>query len=218
MKLNPKIFKNLTSEPFEVQDIEGTKVSFYYMNETNYLAQYAGRGKFAIWTSDGSGEYKVIIEKSYYEALKPFYEYDVNKIWIEFLDNAGEVTKKINYRFMIPTLLGYVLIAGLATVFLPELVLQVLLALIVVVILSNTFQTRITSKKVKEANVKAQQDIRDAIGSDVFDELVKAQEVHYQNYFKFEDDDTVQEAEVVEVNEVVEEIKEPELEDRDKEI
>lgn len=199
MKLNQKIYKNLTGEPFLEQDIEGQKVSFYDMNETSYLTQYAGRGKFAIWTTNGGDDYKVLIEKSYYEALQPFYEYNVNKIWLDFLTSASGISRKINFWFLVPTLSLYVIVALLATIFLPEIVLQVLLGLIVVVFASNIVQTRLTSKKIKEANFKAQEQIRESLGAAEFDALIQAQEEHYKTYFKFEEQEEASDEETIEL-------------------
>ena len=59
MKLNPKIFKQLTAEPFETQIVDGKKVEFHYMNDTPFLFQYASRGRFAVWTSDGK-DYNIL--------------------------------------------------------------------------------------------------------------------------------------------------------------
>ncbi|MGE4320276.1 MAG: hypothetical protein AB7E61_02360 [Acholeplasmataceae bacterium] len=208
MKLNPKVFKSLKNEPFEVQFIGDTKVAFYDMNDTMYLTQYAGRGKFAIWTSDGSNEYRVLIEKSYYEALKPFYELEINTIWLGFLIKAGEISKKINYFFMIPTIALYLIVATLSALYLPNYMIQVLLGLLAIVFISNMFQTRITSKRVKEENIKAQEDIRTTIGLEEFDELVKAQETHYQNYFNFDDKQPEQPQEEI--------VEEENIEDKEK--
>ena len=202
MKINPKVFRNLTSEPFEVQNIGDYKVSFYDMNTTSYLTQFAGRGKFAIWTSDGSKEYKVLIEMSYYEALKPFYEYDVNKIWLEFLSGAGEISKKINLYFMIPTVSLYLVVAVVAAIFFPTIMIQILLALLAIVFISNMIQTRFTSKKIKEENIKSQDKIKQVLGQDEFDQLVIAQEVHYKNYFKFEDSESETKDENIDIQDV----------------
>ena len=45
-----KIFKALTGEPAVVQQIDGRQVEIHYMNDTPFLAQFAGRGRFAEWT------------------------------------------------------------------------------------------------------------------------------------------------------------------------
>jgi len=192
MKLNPKIYKNLNQEPFLEQEIEGVKVAFYDMNETQYLTQYAGRGKFALWTSNGGDDYKVLIEKSYYEALQPFYDYDVNKIWIDFLSNAGNITKKMSRLFLIPSLIFYVLISTLALLFLEDQIVPIFLGVIVVIFGINIFQTRVTSNKVREANIQAQDQIRETLGATTFDQLVVAQEEHYKNYFKFDEEEKVE--------------------------
>lgn len=211
MKLNPRVFKNLNTEPFLEQDIDGQKVSFYDMNETQYLTQYAGRGKFAIWTSNGGDEYKVLIEKSYYEALEPFYSYDVNKIWLNFLTSASQITRKMSMWFLIPTMVIYLAVAAVATIYFPDQIIAVLLGLIVVIFGSNIIQTRLTSNRVKEANINAQNQIRETLGNEVFDGLVQAQEDHYKAYFKFEEEAQEDSEEPISVDaEVVEEDKDKE--------
>jgi hypothetical protein len=187
MKLNPKIFKQLTAEPFETQIVDGKKVEFHYMNDTPFLFQYASRGRFAVWTSDGK-DYKVLIEKAYYEALSDFYQLGVNKIWLNFLERVSNVSSKINKLFIIPTMLLYVIVAGIAYTFFQAYTLQILLGLIVVVVISNIFQSRLVNRKVKQENQDSQDKIRAFIGIEEFDKLVIAQEEHYKEYFKFEDD------------------------------
>lgn len=192
MKLNPKIFKNLTGEPFDTQEIEGKKVEFYYMDDTPYLFQYASRGRFAVWTSDGVS-YKVLIEKTYYEALSAFYQYDVNKIWLGFLDNVSGISKKVNMWFMIPTFGVYAIAAVVALTFFQAYTMQILLGMIVAVVISNIFQGRIVNNKVRAENMATQNKIRDFLGNDQFDDLVKAQEEHYQAYFKFNEEPKAEE-------------------------
>jgi hypothetical protein len=47
MKLNPKVYKQLTGEPFETQEINGKNIEFHYMNDTPFLFQFASKGRFA---------------------------------------------------------------------------------------------------------------------------------------------------------------------------
>ncbi len=63
MKLNSKVYKQLTNEPFEKHEINGKTVEFHYMDDTPFLTQFASRGRFAVWTSDGN-DYKVLIEST----------------------------------------------------------------------------------------------------------------------------------------------------------
>ncbi len=186
MKLNGKIYQQLTGEPFVSQVIDGKKVDFHYMNDTPYLFQYASKGRFAVWTSDGK-DYRVLIEKTYYEALEDFYQENVNKIWLNFLDKVGKVSKKFNLMFNIPALVLYLIVSILAVYVFQDYTMQILLGMIVLVVIVNMIQGRIVNNKVREENKNAQDEIRNLLGHDHFDTLVKAQEEHYQNYFKFDE-------------------------------
>lgn len=188
MKLNPKVFNQLTNEPFETQEVNGKTVEFHYMNDTPFLFQFASRGRFAVWTSDGNN-YKVLIESTYHDVMKDFYAQEVNTIWLGFLNNVSAISRKINMWFVIPTLVLYVVIAGLATLLFPEMMLQILLFMIVLVVVSNMVQGRMVNRKVREENKNAQDRIREHLGAARFDELVAAQEQHYQDYFKFDENE-----------------------------
>ena len=192
MKLNGKIYQQLTGEPFVSQEIDGKKIDFHYMNDTPYLFQYASKGRFAVWTSDGQN-YRVLIEKTYYEALEDFYQEDVNKIWLNFLDKVGKTSKKFNLLFNIPALVLYLIVSILAVYVFQDYTMQILLGMIVLVVIVNMVQGRIVNSKVREENKNAQDEIRNLIGNERFDELVKAQEDHYQNYFKFNEENTTEE-------------------------
>lgn len=204
MKLNFKVYKQLTNEPFLTQEINGKIIEFHYMNDTPFLYQYASRGRFAIWTSDATN-YRVLIEKKYYEALEDFYQPEVNKIWLEFLEGVSGLSKKINTWFIIPTLLLYVVIAGLATFLFKDYTLQILLGMIVLVVVSNMFQGRLVNKKVREENLKAQDKIRASIGNERFESLIKAQEDHYQEYFKFQEEQNQDNTEVIDNDDLMQE-------------
>jgi len=205
MKLNAKLFKNLTSEPFLSQTINGQTIQFYYMNDTQYLFQFASKGRFAVWATDGYN-YKVLIERKYYEAMGSFYGEDVNQIWVNFLTRVSKINKKINTYFIIPTMILYAGIAFIASVYLDQYMLQILLGLLGVIIISNMIQNRLITKRVRTENLNAQNEIRDSIGHEAFDKLIEAQQTHYQEYFKFEEpvgeSETAHEA--PEVNDTVE--------------
>lgn len=191
MKLNGKIYQQLTGEPFVSQEIDGKKIEFHYMNDTPYLFQYASKGRFAVWTSDGQN-YRVLIEKTYYESLEDFYQEDVNRIWLNFLDKVGKVSKKFNLLFNIPALVLYLIVSILAVYVFQDYTMQILLGMIVLVVVVNMVQGRIVNNKVREENKNAQDEIRNLLGHEHFDSLVKAQEEHYQNYFKFNEDNNTE--------------------------
>lgn len=207
MKLNGKIYQQLTGEPFVSQVIDGKKVDFHYMNDTPYLFQYASKGRFAVWTSDGK-DYRVLIEKTYYEALEDFYQENVNKIWLNFLDKVGKVSKKFNLMFNIPALVLYLIVSILAVYVFQDYTMQILLGMIVLVVIVNMIQGRIVNNKVREENKNAQDEIRNLLGHDHFDTLVKAQEEHYQNYFKFDEQNQASDQSLVENEQDTAEINE----------
>ena len=211
MKLNAKVYKQLTNEPFETQEINGKTVEFHYMDDTPFLMQFAAKGRFAVWTSDGK-DYKVLIESTYYDKLKSFYEHDVNVIWLNFLDKVSSLSKKINNLFIIPTLLLYAVGAILAILFFQDQTVGILLGLIILVVISNMVQGRIVNNKVRAENIATQDKIRDYLGQEDFDKLVQSQEEHYKKYFEFEEPVQDENSEIIEEVEIVEETNEVEEE------
>lgn len=187
MKLNARVYRSLTSEPFLKQEINDRTVEFHYMNDTPFLFQFASKARFAVWASDGVN-YKVLIESKYYDAMKPFYSREINEIWINFLQRVSKLNRKINRIFLIPMLLLYVVIAFVASAYFDQYMLQILLGLLVVIIISNTVQNRIVTKRVRQENLDTQNQIRAFIGDEAFEELIQAQQAHYQAYFNFEED------------------------------
>ncbi len=200
MKLNPKIYAQLTQEPFDTQEINGKIVEFHYLNDTPYLFQFASKGRFAIWTSDGNN-FKVLVEKRYYELLSDFYLPEVNTIWLNFLSKVGALSKKMNNWFMIPSLVLYVVVAGLATWLFPDYTMEILIGMVVLVIIGNIFQGRFLNQKVAQENKNTQDEIRDYLGVERFNKLVDNQAVHYQEYFKFEEEPVQETVEITEKKE-----------------
>jgi hypothetical protein len=189
MKLNMRIYKSLTGVPFKEQEVHGKRVEFHYMDETPYLFQYASKGRFAIWASNGV-DYKVLIESKYYQVMEDFYQLEVNEIWLNFLENIAGINKKINMLFIVPTLIFYVAVAFFASTFFPDQILAIMLTLLVAIIFSNMTQNRIIGKRVRNENLKAQEQIRELLGEADFNRLIQAQQQHYQDYFKFEEEVT----------------------------
>lgn len=200
MKLNPKIYKTLTN-PVETQEVNGTTVDIHHMNDTNYLVRYAGQGQFAVWTSDGH-DYKLMIERDYFETLRPLYSPKVNGIWIRFYERAGKVRNDIFFKLIGPVLLlALAAIIVFATV--PALkayqtiVLIVTLGLVLVV---NIAQSTLMKRGVEKARVEAVTEIKDEVGLDKFNELIDIQTKFYEEYFKFKEEPVQTEVEQIETN------------------
>lgn len=188
MKLNPKVYKAIKGEPFMKQNIEGKEIEFYYMEETPFMNEYAGKGRFALWTSDGAN-YRVLIEKTYYEALGKFYEEPINAIWINFLDKVGKLSTKMRLFYTIPLIIVYIIVAAISTMYFPDQLLLTLIIMVIVVIGFNMVRAQLLNRRAHAENTKAQEQIRNELGEDLFEEMIKAQEEHYKNYFRYDEED-----------------------------
>lgn len=190
MKLNPRVFRKIITQPFETQQLGSRTVEFHSMNESLFLETYGKRGRFAVWTAE-KNVYRVLIETSYYEAMKDFYQENINTIWIDFLERVTQKNKKINLMFIIPLMVTYLLAAIISSVYFPNDVFTVLLGILVVVFISNMFQNRLIRKSVADENIATQNLIRETMGEYKFNRLVEAQERHYKAYFQVSENDNV---------------------------
>lgn len=190
MKLNPRVFRKIITQPFETQQLGPRTVEFHSMNESLFLETYGKRGRFAVWTAE-KNVYRVLIETSYYEAMKDFYQENINTIWIDFLERVTQKNKKINLMFIIPLMVTYLLAAIISSLYFPNDVFTVLLGILVVVFISNMFQNRLIRKSVADENIATQNLIRETMGEYKFNRLVEAQERHYKAYFQVPENDNV---------------------------
>lgn len=187
MKLNVKVYKTLNN-PVEVQQIDGKEVEIHYMNDTPYLSRYAGRGNFVIWTSDGQG-YKLLVERDYYNALKPLHSAETNALWLDFYEGVHKVRRNLFLKIMLPML---ILILGVMTLFalvpsLQKYQTTVLIVALILMLVFNMFQSNLLKRKIDEIRVSTIDTIRDVLGLEHFNELVEKQNSFYENYFKFEE-------------------------------
>jgi hypothetical protein len=190
MKLNPRVFKKIITQPFETQQLGSRTVEFHSMNDSLFLETYGKRGRFAVWTAD-QNVYRVLIETSYYEAMKDFYQENINTIWIDFLERVTLKNKKINLMFIIPLMVTYLLAAIISSLYFPDDVFTVLLGILVVVFISNMFQNRLIRKSVQDENIATQNLIRETMGEYKFNRLVESQERHYKAYFQVPENENV---------------------------
>lgn len=190
MKLNPRVFKKIATQPFETQQLGSRTVEFHSMNDSLFFETYGKRGRFAVWTAD-QNTYRVLIETSYYEAMKDFYQENINTIWIDFLERVTQKNKRINLMFIIPLMVTYLLAAIISSLYFPNDVFTVLLGILVVVFISNMFQNRLIRKSVQDENVATQNLIRETMGEKKFNKLVEAQERHYRTFFQVPEADEV---------------------------
>jgi len=209
MKLQYAIFKQL-NDPKETQQAEGKTVEIHSMNNTRYLSRFAGKGQFAVWTSD-SKSYKLLVEDGYYKVMKDLYSKRVNQVWIRFYEQADKVRFGLLYKMVFPMIaLSMVLAVLFSTVeALSDYQNYALIGILAVVLITNMLQTSIMRKKVEGARSEAVKDIKHIVGEARFNELLEQQGKYYEDYFKFEE-------KVEPVEEVVEAPVEEKTETEDK--
>lgn len=193
MKMQNKIFKALTGEPAVVQQIDGRQVEIHYMNDTPFLAQFAGRGRFAEWTSDGKA-FKLIVEKGYFEAMDGFYTEEINKVWINFLVSVGKKYRKVTAIFLGGIALLYLIVALVGILWFPDQLTNILIGSLIVVLGANIVQTRYVRKYIANENTKARDAIVEALGDKKYNELLQKQDEYYKAYYKFDEEATETEA------------------------
>lgn len=188
MKLNPRIYAALINEPIEKQEVEGRSIEIHYMNDTPYLYQFAAKGRFSIWTSNGQ-DFRILIEKRYHEMLKDFYQPEINGVWLNFMLRVGKINKNMGRWFLYPTIVLYLAIAIIGTLFFSGYTTEILIGIVVIMILSRMIQSRLFNQKVRKENHIAQDQIAAILGEDKYAEILKLQEAHLKEYFKFDEEE-----------------------------
>lgn len=199
MKIHNKIYRSLNTEPFHTQELDGINVEFFYMNDTPYLAQFVQKGRFYVWTSDGQN-YRLLVEKGFYDKVSYFFADDINEIWLKFLQDVSKTNSKMSKIFLMGSLAVSAVII-IASYFLEVQSYGIIAALFIVLIANMVHSSKI-NKLVKEKNRKAQSDIRDLLTEEGFERLLKDQDEYYNEYFKFDEEETDEEF-IEEVEEAV---------------
>lgn len=215
MKINNRVFKTLTGEPFKTQEIDGHLVEFYSMNDTPFLQQYVTRGRFYIWTSNGKS-YKLLIEKGYYEKVSYFFEQEINEIWINFLVDASQTQSKVSRTFLTISLgLSLLIIILFSFLWMDKISFGIIAALIVTIIV-NMIQQKKVNALIGEKNTKAVMQIKEVLGEKGFNDFLNDQDEYAKDYFNFDEEELEEDVSLVE--DIVEEVEELELTELEDEI
>lgn len=190
MKLNPKIYSTL-NEPFEVQDLNGVRCELHSMNETPYLTQYTSKGRFAVWSSTGQ-DYKLLIEKGYYDVMRDLYDKKINQIWLEFYQEVDRLKRQSTFRVFIPLMAIYILVLTILSQFLQDNTSVLFLVLLVLTLFVSILNNKILTKRVKAKNRESVEKIKKIKGEKKFEKLLEDQKVYIDDYlntmFASEDD------------------------------
>lgn len=196
MKINNRVFKKLTNEPFLVQEINGKEVEFHYMNDTPFLQQFVSRGRFYVWTSDGKN-YKLLIERGYYDKVSYFFEKEINEVWLNFLTDVSSVNSRMSKRYLMVSLgISLLIVLGFSFFWKEQLTIGIIVALVITLI-GNMIHSNKVNKVVREKNMRAQQDIRELLTEENFNKFIQDQDEYMRDYFKFDEEES-DEVEVIE--------------------
>ena len=103
MKLNERVFEVLSNEPVEVQNLDGHEVKIYILDDyPEVLNEFVNKGKFAVWSSVDGTNYKLAVEKGYYDELRELYSDRVNNTWLQFWDECEKISSTFSKKIVLP--------------------------------------------------------------------------------------------------------------------
>ena len=215
MKINPKIYNSVTTEPFDTQELEnGVVIELHSLNQNEALFnEYAPKAKFAIWSSTDSKTYRLLLEDTYYPRMRELYGRRVNQCMINFWDAVEKERGKIMKFVFIPVSIVVFLMLIALMVFggaLDETLQTVLMGVALVgFIVVNVIVNKKIDSIVNKHNSEAVEKIKNIIGHKRFEELLNEQQAHYDEFFGIEEE-TDEEVVEEESTETVSEEKENE--------
>ena len=185
MRINPKIFTIADgATPIEVQEFDNRKIEVYYLDDYEDVKnEFIAKSQFAVWSSIDGVNYRLFLEKGYYEAVSELYQQPINKIWVDFWDTTESITKKTSHRILIPMM---VVCCGLCigSFFTNQnWVSYIIIGVLVLAFIGMIFVNSYTRKKVMEANVNSRNQISELLGQDNFDNILKKQKEYIDDYF-----------------------------------
>ena len=207
MKINQKLFMVAENvAPFEVQEFDGRKIEVYYMDDFEGVKEeYINMGQFAAWASIDAVNYRLFVEKGYYEAVGELYSQPVNKIWVEFWDRTDVIARKFSKKIMIPIMIVCLLAVILSFVFAQQLgkagdiiTIVMLVLAFVAMLVCNSF----TKKAIMRENIASRDLIIKHFGENKFDKLIDRQkeymDSYYENLYPADEEDEELDDEVIE--------------------
>lgn len=196
MRINPKLFVVADEvAPLEVQEFDNRKIEIFYMDDFDGVKEeFINKGQFATWASVDGVNYRLFIEKGYYEAVGELYTQPINKIWVEFWDRTDAISKRFSRYFIIPLMIICVVLC-VASMFLGKIGNYVTIGVLVVAFIVMLILNSRTKKSILNENIKSRELIVEQLGQNRFDKLLEIQkeymDEYYQNmYPEDEDDDT----------------------------
>lgn len=187
MRLNPKVFQLAEGyEPVDTQEFDGRLVQIYYLDDFDSVYnQNVPKGKFAVWTSVDGTNYRLFIEKGFYSEVKELYSQPINKIWLDFWDQCDDITKKYNFRILIPLVLVCLAVYIILTI-IPNIeswAMYAQVAIFVVFIVGLLLLNKVTKNKINECNKASVNLIKEELTPDGFDNVLEKQKNYIDSFF-----------------------------------
>ena len=213
MKLNERVFEVLNGEPVEVQNLDGHKVKIYILDDyPDVLNEFVNKGKFAVWSCVDGTNYKLAIEKGYYDELRELYSDKVNDTWLKFWDECEKISSTFSKKIVLPAtaviIVIFVVLMALSNKMPGKLGTYLTLGLAIFYVLVILILRKLTTNKINIANQNALAVIKKNLGEAHFNDLLECQRNYIDAYY-----DTLsakEEAEASANEENVNELKETE--------
>lgn len=213
MKLNERVFEVLNGEPVEVQNLDGHEVKIYILDDyPDVLNEFVNKGKFAVWSCVDGTNYKLAIEKGYYDELRELYSDKVNDTWLKFWDECEKISSTLSKKIVLPAtaviIVIFVVLMALSNKMPGKLGTYLTLGLAIFYVLVILILRKLTTNKINIANQNALAVIKKNLGEAHFNDLLERQRNYIDAYY-----DTLsakEEAEASANEENVNELKETE--------
>lgn len=213
MKLNERVFEVLSGEPVEVQNLDGHEVKIYILDDyPDVLNEFVNKGKFAVWSCVDGTNYKLAIEKGYYDELRELYSDKVNDTWLKFWDECQKISSTFSKKIVLPAtaviIVIFVVLMAISNKMPGKLGTYLTLGLAIVYVLVILILRKLTTNKINIANQNALAVIKKNLGEAHFNDLLERQRNYIDAYY-----DTLsakEEAEASANEENVNELKETE--------
>jgi len=191
------------STPLEVQQCGKHSVEIYYMNGyKDVLKEFTAQNKFAVWSSKDGQNYRLAVEKDYYEKVKDLYTVEVNEIWLGFWDECDVIQTKFSRHIVLPVTLIVVVLflffANWNNMFanakMNEAVqLGFTIGIPVIYLVVMMFLRRNVMNKIMGSQQQALVKVKEHFGESKFEQLLKTQRTYIDEYFEKEQDEELDE-------------------------
>ena len=185
MRINPKMFfVPGEDQPFEVQEFDNRKIELFYMNDYDeILRDQINKGKFTVWSSTDGINYRLFLEKGFYEAVRELYTAKINKIWVDFWDETEKISRKLTNCVMLP-IGGVTLIILVICGMFGEVGSYISFGSLAVAMIGMLLVNRKIKSKILAANKVSRGLIVEAVGEKKFDKLLNAQKEYMDAYYE----------------------------------